>query len=222
MKKLFLAVAIFCAAFLSLQAQATNQHQELILALQQAAAEKNNLKRLDLYDAIILQFGIANPSITSTSTIQTEPSKWITKQETDPLTDKQTYYFILQADSGTNEWGKKPTLIVRATDNDLELFISWDTYLGNDTDEYKNPRKYITIRIDSDQPNTALWENSTNDKASFCPWNKTAELVQRLGEGTKLVARCTPYGASPITAVFDIHGFKTISMPYNDVLKWWK
>jgi hypothetical protein len=221
MKKLFLAVAIFCATF-SLQAQAANQYQELVLALQQAAIEKDDLKRLDLYDAIIRQFGIANSSAPSVSTIPTEPAKWLTNQEADPLTDKQTYYFILQADSGTNEWGKKPVLIIRSTDDDLELYINWNTYLGNDTDNYKNPGKYITVRIDSDQPTTALWGNSTDDKASFCPWNKVVDLVQRIGEGTKLVARCTPYGANPITAIFDIHGFKSISMPYNDVLGWWK
>jgi len=43
-----------------------------------------------------------------------------------------------------------------------------------------------------------------------------------MGGGTTLVARCTPYGASPITAVFDICGLKTLSMPYNEVLGWWE
>ena len=94
--------------------------------------------------------------------------------------------------------------------------------MGNDTDDYKNEAKYITTRIDADQPSVSLWGNSTDSKASFCPWNNVLDLVKRMGDGAKFVARCVPYGANPITAEFDIRGLKAISMPYNDALGWWK
>lgn len=49
--------------------------------------------------------------------------------------------------------------------------------------------------------------------------------VQRLAQYDSLAREfgiATPYGASPITAVFDICGLKTLSMPYNEVLGWWE
>jgi len=149
-------------------------------------------------------------------------SKWIFDQKVDPLTDNKKYFFILQADSGKNDYGELPVLVIRQDGDELELFINWHTYLGNDTDDYKYESKYITTRVDQDQPATLLWDNSTDSKASFCPYKYTSGLVQRLGSASQFVARCTPYGDSPITAIFDVRSLKEISMPYSDRLGWWE
>jgi hypothetical protein len=220
-KNLFTALMLIFAT-LAVHPQASRSYEELVAALRQAAAENDDMQRLALYDALVRNFGIAENPGKPTGEVMQEPSKWVFDQEIDPLTDKRRYFFMLPADSGANEYGKKPTLIVRSDGEDLELYINWNTYLGNDTDDYKYKKKYITSRVDSDKPTTALWNNSTDDKASFCPWGDVLALVRRMGEGTTFVARCTPYGASPITAVFDIRGLKALSMPYNDVLGWWK
>jgi len=221
LKKLFAALMLVSVT-VAAHAQATGSYEALVAALRQAAAEKNDGRRLALYDALMRDFGIAeNPGAPVGGTIQ-GPSKWVFDQDVDPLTDKRRYFFLLKADSGANEYGNKPTLVVRSDGDHLELYINWDTYLGNDTDDYKYEKKYVTTRVDSDQPETLLWSNSTDNKASFYPLNYTLDLVRRLGEGTTFVARCTPYNASPITAVFDIRGLKALSMPYNDVLGWWK
>jgi len=220
-KNLFTALMLALVT-IAVHPQATGSYEELVAALRQAAAENDDEQRLALYDALVRHFGIAEiPAQTAGASLQ-EPSKWVFDQQADPLTDKRRYFFLLTADSGANEYGDKPTLIVRSDGEDLELYISWHTYLGNDTGDYKYEGKYITTRVDSDQPTTSLWDNSTDNKASFCPWSDVLDLVQRLGEGTKLVARCTPYGASPITAVFDIRGLKALSMPYNGELGWGK
>lgn len=219
--QLFSILILFFATF-AVYPQGANDYDELVAGLRNAAAEKDDGLRLALYDALVQKFGIAQVSGATSPAALQGPSKWTFNQETDPLTDKSKYFFILTADSGFNEYGESPTLFLRSDGEELELFISWGTYLGNDTDDYKNARKYITTRIDSDPPAIVLWNNSTDDKASFCPWNSVTDLVRRMGEGTKFVARCTPYGASPITAVFDIRGLKAISMPYNDALGWWK
>lgn len=129
---------------------------------------------------------------------------------------------MLEADSGTNEYGDHPTLIIRSDGDVLELYVIWDTYLGNDTDDYKLKPKYITTRIDTDEPTTELWSISTTDKASFCPDDEVLELVRRLGESIKFLVRWTSYGANPITAIFDVRSLKAVSMPYNDALEWWK
>jgi len=204
-------------------AQTVDQYPGLVEALKDAAVEQEDGLRLALYDSLVQRFGLIEAAATEiTPPAALSPSKWISSQKIDPLTDKKRYFFALPADSGENDYGKKPTLFVRSDGGEEELFIVWDTYLGNDTDDYKYDSKYVTIRIDSDPPATKLWGNSTDDKASFCPWNDVHDMIRRIGEGSKLVARCTPYGDSPITAVFDIRGLKAVSMPYNEVLGWWE
>lgn len=221
-KNQFFAILIVVFVTFAVYPQGANQYDDLVAALRLAAVEKDDNQRLALYDALVQKFGIAQVSGATAPAAFQGPSKWTFDQRTDPLTDKLKYYFRLEADSGLNEYNKRPVLILRSDGDTLELYIVWDTYLGNDTDDYKYEGKYITIRVDSDQPTTSLWGNSTDSKASFCPWSDIPDLVWRMGEGTKFVARCTPYGASPITAVFDIRGLKTVSMPYNEVLGWWK
>ncbi len=220
--KRFLTTAILTFVTVMVYPQATDQFQNLITELQKAALVVDDAQRLARYDAIIREFNISEISSQPIVIMSQEPSKWVFDQETDPLTDKTQYFFILKADSGTNAYGDLPSLIVRFNGEDTEVYISWKTYLGNDTDDYKNKSKYITTRIDSEEPSTELWDNSTDDRATFYPWYHAIDLVRRLADKQKLVARCTPYGASPITAVFDIHGLKALSMPYNSVLGWWK
>ena len=221
MKRFFAAITlVFVACFVYPQAE--KQYQDLVATLRQAAMEQDDSQRLARYDAIVKNLDIAENFSGTPGMSSQESTKWTFDKEIDPLTDKQRYFFILTADSGANEYGTSPTLVIRSDGEDLELYINWKTYLGNDTDDYKYEGKYITTRVDADQPATSLWDNSTDSKASFCPWNSVADLVKRMGDGAKFVVRCTPYDANPITAVFDIHGLKSVSMPYNEALGWWK
>ena len=221
MKKFFL-IMTFCAAVFSAYAQSNKTYDDLVVTFKQAATEHNDSARLALYDAIVQSFGVATIGQTAESpSIQTS-SKWIFDQNVDPLTDNKKYFFMLKADSGKNNYGDLPVLVIRQDGDELELYINWHTYLGNDTDDYKYEAKYITTRVDQDEPINLLWDNSTDSKASFCPYKYTRELVQRLGHASQFVVRCTPYGDSPITAVFDVRSLKEISMPYNDQLGWWE
>ena len=221
MKKFFL-IMTFCAAVFSAYAQSNKTYDDLVVTLKQAATEQDDSARLALYDGIVGSLDSVNPGQTSESpSIQTS-SKWIFDQNVDPLTDNKKYFFMLKADSGKNNYGDLPVLVIRQDGDELELYINWHTYLGNDTDDYKYEAKYITTRVDQDEPINLLWDNSTDSKASFCPYKYTRELVQRLGHASQFVVRCTPYGDSPITAVFDVRSLKEISMPYNDQLGWWE
>ena len=221
MKKFFL-IMTFCAAVFSAYAQSNKTYDDLVAALKQAATEQDDSARLALYDGIVGSLDSVNPGQTSESPSIQTMSKWIFDQNVDPLTDNKKYFFMLKADSGKNDYGDLPVLVIRQDGDELELYINWHTYLGNDTDDYKYEAKYITTRVDQDQPITLLWGNSTDSKASFCPYKYTRELVQQLGRASQFVVRCTPYGDSPITAVFDVRGLKEISMPYNDQLGWWE
>ena len=221
MKKCFL-IMILCAAVFSAYAQSNKPYDDLVVALKQAATEQDDSTRLALYDAIVRSLDSVNPDQTSESPSIQTMSKWIFDQNVDPLTDNKKYFFMLKADSGKNNYGDLPVLVIRQDGDELELYINWHTYLGNDTDDYKYEAKYITTRVDQDEPINLLWDNSTDSKASFCPYKYTRELVQRLGHASQFVVRCTPYGDSPITAVFDVRSLKEISMPYNDQLGWWE
>ena len=221
MKKCFL-IMILCAAVFSAYAQSNKPYDDLVVALKQAATEQDDSTRLALYDAIVRSLDSVNPDQTSESPSIQTMSKWIFDQNVDPLTDNKKYFFMLKADSGKNDYGDLPVLVIRQDGDELELYINWHTYLGNDTDDYKYEAKYITTRVDQDEPINLLWDNSTDSKASFCPYKYTRELVQRLGHASQFVVRCTPYGDSPITAVFDVRSLKEISMPYNDQLGWWE
>ena len=218
MKKAFLSFIFVFAAGIVL-AQNVDQYPGLINALKDAASESDNETRLALYDAIAQNFGFIENSISNMEAVN---SKWIFDKKADPLSDNMRYSFLLEADTGENEYGRKSFLVIRFSEEATELYINWDTYLGNDTDNYKYDSKYVTIRLDSFPPSTTLWSNSTDDKASFCPPENALDLARKIGQGAKLVARCTPYGDSPITANFDIRGFKDISMPYNEATGWWK
>ena len=221
MKKFFL-IMTFCAAVFSAYAQSNKTYDDLVVTFKQAATEQDDSARLALYDGIVGSLDSVNPGQTAESpSIQTS-SKWIFDQNVDPLTDNKKYFFMLKADSGKNNYGDLPVLVIRQDGDELELYINWHTYLGNDTDDYKYEAKYITTRVDQDEPINLLWDNSTDSKASFCPYKYTRELVQRLGHASQFVVRCTPYGDSPITAVFDVRSLKEISMPYNDELGWWE
>jgi hypothetical protein len=221
MKKILLTFGLILFGNI-LFAQGIDQYPGLIDALRNAAAEKDNATRLFLYDQLAQKFGLTESGASTQNSANNFESKWIANKKIDPMNDQFRYTFLLEADSGKNEYGDKPVLVLRYSENTTEVYINWHSYLGNDTDDYKYKAKYVTLRIDSDPPSNDLWGNSTDDKATFYDRPDVLDLVKRMGQGSTLVVRCTPYGASPITAVFDIRGLKSASMQYNDALGWWK
>ena len=158
------------------------------------AAENNTVKRLDCYDQLAARYGQA-PKETVTNAAS--KGKWLTKTNTDPLTDKSVFLAILEADSGRGTYGDTARLFVRCQDNTTEAYINWKTFLGSDGIR-------VTSRIDKNPAKTSTWDISTDHKASFMP-NAAATLKNFIG-ATSFVANLTPYSESPITAVFDITG----------------
>ena len=158
------------------------------------AAEANTVKRLECYDLLAIRHDQA-PKETVTST--TSKGKWITKTNTDPLTDKSVFIALLEAESGKGSYGDTVSLLVRCQDNTTEAYINWNTFLGSEGIR-------VTSRIDKNPAKTSRWDISTDHKASFMPGAATT-LKGFIG-ATSFVANLTPYSESPITAVFDITG----------------
>ncbi len=137
-----------------------------------------------------------------TETTPSFVSKWHSSVKIDPIDDSRVASYILQADSGESVWGDPIYLIIRETDGFCELYINWDDYLGSD-------EVTVTHRVGTRTPVVQSWELSTDNQASFYPWNGEPDIISLLVElmsADQFIARCTPYNENPITAIFDIRG----------------
>ena len=127
---------------------------------------------------------------------------WTAWVETDPITDEAVFFASLEAKSGRNEFGTPPTLAIRRTGEQDELFVVWSDYFAED-------EATVTYRIDKQDARTLSWHVSTTDEATFYPADATA-LIRRLLQAEQLAIRGQPYNASPITAVFDLQGLQAV------------
>jgi type VI secretion system protein VasI len=163
-------------------------------ALASCAAEPNTVKRLACFDA----FASANGLVpTTVSTSSPAAGKWITSTETDPLTDKAVHYAMLTADQGKGRFGEHIVLVVRCQNARTEAFINWSSFLGSDNLD-------VTSRIDKSAAVTTSWNISTDHKASFVP--QASAMLSKFDGAFSFVVNLTPYGESPVTAIFDITG----------------
>jgi type VI secretion system protein VasI len=107
------------------------------------------------------------------------------------------YLAFLDADQGSGRYGGTVDLVVRCKDNSTELYINWKSYLGMDTTS-------ITHRIDKEKAISTSWLVSTDHKSAFM--RSPVATLKRMVGGQSFIANVTPYGESPVTAVFDIKG----------------
>lgn len=133
--------------------------------------------------------------------------------ESDPITDEQVFFAVLEAQSGQNEFGAKPTLFLRRTGGTDEVFVTWSDYFADE-------RVKVTHRVGSSDPVTRSWGVSTDNTATFYPGDATA-FVKELAGAERLVLRTTPYDASPITAIFRVHGLREVAGEHPQLLAEW-
>ncbi len=161
--------------------------------------------RVELFDdgtwALVEEVSEENSLETAEEPQYTE-SKWISSVKIDPLDDSRVASYILKADSGESSWGDPIYLVIRETDGYYEFYLNWDEYLGLD-------EILVTHRVGDFSAVAQEWSISTSSKASFYPWNGrpgVVELLTQLTTADQFIARCTPYGENPVTAIFDIRG----------------
>ena len=102
-------------------------------------------------------------------------------------------------------------MVLRCQSNKTESYVSWQDYLGGDD-------VWVTDRIDSKEPSTLKWGLSTDQKASFHP--KPLEFIKALYEAQTYVAQVTPYNESPVTALFDLSGVKSVVTAIRKECNW--
>lgn len=139
--------------------------------------------------------------------ISTDPGKWRMDRSSNPIDDSATVVASLTADEGLSEYGKAVSFVARCKSNTTEAYLIWNTYVGDDSRSPYEEWKRVTIRIGDKPSATQNWSTSTDKEATFAPDWAGGLLKEMVGE-ERMVAQITPYGANPITAIFDIRGME--------------
>ncbi|MGJ4789520.1 hypothetical protein [Leptospira koniambonensis] len=195
-------------AFLTFDISFADDSKAIVSEIKKAASISNDQSRLREYDKIAEKYKLRSPAVAKTM----EKGKWNVSVGINPLDDTKTYVFLIIADSGRSKWNSPISLAVRKSSQGNEIYINWGDYLGSEAN--------VTFRVGNAEATQSEWNLSSDSKASF--YNGSVEsLIQEISKVDRVVAQCIPYNESPITAIFDVRGFKEISSKYNDDLNWW-
>lgn len=183
-------VLVATAAWSTARAQSVQDNE-----ISACAAVDSVADRLLCFDGLTERHGLA-----ATSAATKEPTKgeWVTGTSVDPMTDAAVYSASLPFRVSNGRVPKIVVLLVRCKNNKTEMLIDWNSYLGNS-------EVPTTFRVDKEAAKTTRWSISTNNRAAFYP-SSPVSLLKKMADGTSFVASVTPYGESPVTAVFNISG----------------
>lgn len=123
---------------------------------------------------------------------------WLVSEDTNPLDDSPVVTLINTASEGRARFGDAPTLVLRCRENTTEAYINWSDYLGSDG-------PVVSYRIGDGKMQRQRWSLSTDSRATFYPGSHIGFIKELVG-ANRFVARVTPYGESPVTAVFELSG----------------
>ena len=106
--------------------------EELIKEIVRCAAIKGDLERLEAYDNLARSLGVAYPI---GAFLNVEGSgKWKVSKEVNPIDDTTTIIFALKSDSGKSVYGEPIYLVLRYKSKKTEVYIDWNSYLGDKTE----------------------------------------------------------------------------------------
>jgi type VI secretion system protein VasI len=131
-------------------------------------------------------------------------SPWQVEKSINPLDDSPTFVAVLAAKEGQNTFGDPVSLVLRCQSNEVNVYIVWGEYLGEVSDGTT-----ITYRFGNEPQQTAQWDISTDNTASFFVGSQDQALteqafIEKLMTVDRFVAQVTPYSESPITAKFEL------------------
>jgi len=125
---------------------------------------------------------------------------WRVSVETNPLDDTLTYFASLEASSPARD---APSLSVRCKSGELDVYISWEDFLGTDSQR-------VTFRFGKQAAESSYWSISSDNTATFATNPKG--FLRRLKYVESAVAQTTPYNDSPVTAVFNLEGIQAVAL----------
>lgn len=160
--------------------------------LQECARITDRDARLACFDRLA-----ANLAMPSKPAEWSTVAGWKVSRQVNPLDDTTTIAAMLVAQD-TGAWVSAPvTLILRCQSGRIEAYINWGVNLGRSA--------IVTWRAGAGRATAEQWTVSTDGLSTFCPSNEEA-LVRQMMRVDRFVARVTPPGGTPITAVFVMDG----------------
>lgn len=145
--------------------------------------------------------------------------RWRIKVDKNPLHDTKTVVASLYASEGDNSRGDRVQLFARCDSNETEAYIAWITYLGNDSGDFRNEWKRVTVRIGDAKAKTERWLLSTNSQSTFAPgWG--GSFLKEIAAVDRLIVQTTPFKENPIMAIFDTRGAKEAFKELSEACGW--
>jgi len=175
------------------------------------------LERLACFDALARAEGLDGPQPRSVDVGDT--GDWQILRSVNPLDDSEQVVIALAAESGHSHWGDQVDFYARCRSNKTEVYIDWQTYLGDDSNDVYATWKYVLVRVGDGEAKRQRWSVSTDNEATFAPdWAGT--LLKAMVEHDSMTVQTTPYGENPITAVFDTRGLRAALKPLARTCNW--
>lgn len=199
-------------------AQEPDNPEAVLDQVEEAYELGDPVERLEAYDAlaqeILLDAGRRLPEREPTGAAgSSSMDRWIVNVETDPLSDETVLFFAIPATSGRSAYGDAPVLALRRSGSVESVYIIWEDYLADDT-------QTVQYRIDDGETQRRQWNVSTDNTATFYTGD-VMELIRRLVDADRFVARTTPYSESPVTAVFDLAGLSELLEEHSEYVGDW-
>ena len=169
---------------------------------------KRNSRILFVFPGIIFIFSLLILSFP----VCADKGNWRVLEGVNPVDNTKTTIMFLAAESGKSKRGDVPDLIIRCKSNEINLYINWNEFLS--TDDIK-----ILTRMGDEKAEIKKWKPSFCKEKSFYP-DSSVKFIRRMFKKNKFLAQVTPYGESPITAVFNTSGMKNIIKPLQENCGW--
>lgn len=172
-------------------------------------AIQGDLARLDCFDTLAKKHNLDGAQVRANSIAG--KGNWEVFNELNPVDDSETVKLLLEADSGKSPWGEPVYLVVRCRSNNTELFIGWGDVIAVD-------EASVLTRVGKNKAVTRLWNTSTNLTSTF--HRKPISFIKEMMASTALLAQVTPYGANPVTAIFNTSGLEKAIRPLRETCGW--
>ena len=176
-----------------------------VLAYCRAQAEAD--ERLACFDELAraVAEGEVLPTLPSSGT-----GHWNVTQEVSPIDDSRNVYMRLEAEAEGYTAKSRPALMVRCTEGEINVFISFDSRLS-----YGDDKIEVLSRFDRQPAKKNDWGLSTDRKAIFTP-HSAAFWALKIERAQKLFVRLTPSEKNPISATFNLAGSAEAMRPLRE------